>query len=468
MTQRLSMLASCLLLLAAASHAAPTTAPRASRPNIVILFADDQRADTIAALGNGVIRTPNLDRMVRNGVAFERAYMQGAFQGATCVPARAMLLSGRSLFRADEKLLRDPTWPAAFGEAGYTTFMTGKWHNGAASVPLSFQSARAVFLGGMTDPLKAPLADLFDGRFTEPRVDPGRHSCATFADEAIRFINTPHDQPFLCYVAFNAPHDPHIVPESFPLHYDPAAIPVPANFLPRHPWDNGDLQLRDEKLMEHPRTPQAVQRMLADYYRYVSYMDSEIGRILDALAASPHAANTIVVHTADSGVARGGHGLIGKQNLYEDSIRIPLVITGPGIPADRRSRALVMLHDLLPTLGKRCGIDPPQGSDGIDFGAALAHPEQPSRKELICAYRQSQRALITRDWKLIRYPQAGKAQLFDLAHDPMEVRNLAADPQHAARLEDLSQQLDAGLKEAEASAPAATEGKPNGRKKPRK
>lgn len=468
MTRLLFTLATALLCVAADSHAAPSTEPATDRPNIIVLFGDDQRADTIAALGNGIIRTPNLDRLVRKGVAFERAYMQGAFQGATCVPARAMLLSGRSLFRVDEKLLRDPTWPAAFGKAGYTTFMTGKWHNGPASVPLSFQSARGVFLGGMTDPLAAPLADLVDGRFTEPRVNPGRHSCATFADEAIRFIQAPHERPFLCYVAFNAPHDPHIVPESFPTRYDPAAIPVPANFLPQHPWDNGDLELRDEKLMELPRTPQAVQRMLADYYRYVSYMDSEIGRILDALAASPHAANTIVVHTADSGVSRGGHGLIGKQNLYEDSIRIPLVITGPGIPADRRSGALVMLHDLLPTLGKRCGIDPPQGSDGIDFGTALTHPEQPGRKELICAYRQSQRALITRDWKLIRYPQVGKTQLFDLTKDPGEVHNLANNPQHAARLEDLSQQLDTGLKEADASAPTAGKEQRSGRKKPRK
>src|SRR4051812_1475254 len=110
------------LLPAAAGRAAdPATRPT-TRPNVLFLFADDQRADTIAALGNPIIRTPNLDRLVRAGVSFDRAYMQGGMQGATCVPSRAMLLSGRCLFRADEKLLRDPTWPAAFGTAGYATF----------------------------------------------------------------------------------------------------------------------------------------------------------------------------------------------------------------------------------------------------------------------------------------------------------------------------------------------------------
>src|SRR5580700_6738918 len=111
------------------------TAADGPKPNVLFLFADDQRADTIAALGNPLIQTPNLDRLVKRGVAFDRAYMQGGLQGATCIPSRAMLLSGRSLFHIDEKLKRDETWPAAFGRAGYSTFMTGKWHNGARSLP---------------------------------------------------------------------------------------------------------------------------------------------------------------------------------------------------------------------------------------------------------------------------------------------------------------------------------------------
>src|SRR5678815_2464213 len=144
--------------LAAFAHAAAPGRPPAvspSKPNVLFFFCDDQRADTIAALGNPHIKTPNLDRLARRGVAFSRAYMMGGMQGATCVPSRAMLLSSRSLFHVDEKLMRDETWPAAFGRAGYTTFLSGKWHNTAPSIPKSFQRARSMLVAGMADPMNA-------------------------------------------------------------------------------------------------------------------------------------------------------------------------------------------------------------------------------------------------------------------------------------------------------------------------
>ena len=360
------------------------------RPNVLFLFADDQRADTIAALGNSIIATPNLDRLVRSGVSFRRAYMQGSMQAATCVPSRAMLLSGQSLFRIDEKLARDETWPAAFGKAGYTTFLTGKWHNGPESIPLSFQFARAVFAGGMTNPLMAKLSDLKDGKLTPPQLAP-RHACAMFADEAIRFMGEKKDGPFFCYVAFDAPHDPHIVPDSFPIHYDVDKMPTPPNFLPLHPFDNGEMTVRDELLLPWPRTAAQVRTMNAEYYRYISYLDVQIGRVVDALEASPHAKNTIVVFSSDSGVARGSHGLIGKQSLYEHSIRVPLLVSGPGIPAGKTTDALCYLFDVLPTLGKLCGVSGPNSSEGAEFSAVLRDPTVPARPNLMFAYKSAQR-----------------------------------------------------------------------------
>ncbi len=414
--------------LAGSAYAAP--------PNILFLFADDQRADTIAALGNPIIQTPNLDRLARRGVAFTRAYMQGGLQGATCVPSRAMLLSGQNLFHIDEKLMRDETWPTAFGRAGYTTFMSGKWHNGVPSLAKSFQIARSVFAGGMTDPLKAKLSDLVDGKLTPPQLAP-QHACAMFAEEAIKFLRAPQEKPFFCYVPFDAPHDPHIVPEDFKTRYPAAKIPVPPNFLPQHPWDNGEMSVRDEKLLPHPRPPEQVQAMLADYYRYISYLDMLIGRILDALEASPYAQNTIVVFAADSGVARGSHGLIGKQNVYEHSMRVPLIIAGPGIAAGQTSAAMCYLFDVLPTLGKLCGVAAPNRSDGFDFGATLADPAKPARSTMLFAYRHVQRAIRDDRWKLIRYPLVNKTQLFDLQNDPNEVTNLADQPEHAAKVQEL-------------------------------
>ena len=213
-----------------------------AKPNILFLFADDQRADTIAALGNPIIKTPSLDRLAHRGLAFDRAYMQGGFNGATCVPSRAMLLSGRNLFHIDEKLMRDATWPEAFGKAGYTTFVSGKWHNGDASLVRSFQIARSMFTGGMTNPMQAKLRDVTDGKVGEAKLSP-KHACEVFADEAIRFLHEQGEKKggsFFAYVPFDAPHDPHVVPDDFSVHYDPEKLPLPPNFLPQHPFDNGD------------------------------------------------------------------------------------------------------------------------------------------------------------------------------------------------------------------------------------
>ena len=214
-----------------------------------------------------------------------------------------MLLTGRPLFRIDEKLLRDPTWPSSFAKADYTTFISGKWHNGPASLPKSFQIGHSIFVGGMTNPMKAKLSNMADGKLTPPQLAP-KHACEVFADETIRFLKEHKEGPFFCYVAFDAPHDPHVVPDGFPIKYDPAAMPLRPNYLPQHPWDNGEMLVRDEQLLPWPRPPEKVRKMNADYYRYISYLDSQIGRILDELDASPYANDTFVVFSADSGVAR--------------------------------------------------------------------------------------------------------------------------------------------------------------------
>jgi arylsulfatase A-like enzyme len=433
-----------LLLVATALHA--------ERPNVLVIFADDQRADTIAALGNPTIKTPALDRLVRGGVSFERAYMMGGMQGATCVPSRAMLLSGHSLFRLDEKLMSDTTWPAAFGSAGYTTFVSGKWHNGQPSLAASFQIARGIFAGGMTDPMKAKLSNMDGDKLTKPELSP-KHACEVFADETIRFLQQEHTKPFFAYVPFDAPHDPHIVPADFPIKYDPASIPLPPNFLPQHPWNNGEMAIRDEALLPWPRPEKAVREMIAEYYRYISYLDSQIGRVLDALAASPQAKNTIIVFAADSGVARGSHGLIGKQNVYEHSMRVPLIVNGPGIPANQTTKAMCYLFDVLPTLASICGVTGPKASEGIDLTATLHDPTKPARTTMLFGYRNVMRAVRDDRWKLIRYPQVDKTQLFDLNADPFEVTNLADKPEHAATLAAMNSLLAAEAKTFGDTAP---------------
>ena len=202
------------------------------------------------------------------------------------------------------------------------------------------------------------------------------------------------------------------------------------------------MTVRDEQLMRWPRTPEGVKAYLAEYYRYINYLDTQIGRILDALAASPYATNTIIVFSADSGVACGSHGLIGKQNLYEyDSVRVPMIISGPSIPRGQRTDAMCYLFDVLPTLGKLCGVPAPKGNDGIEFSETLHDPAKPARPEMLFAYKNVQRGFCDERWKLIRYPQVDKTQLFDLQTDPEEATNLAYLPKYAAKVAELTVRL---------------------------
>lgn len=443
----LSIVAFCLLMSCALSAAEPR------RLNVLFFFADDQRADTISAWGNPIIKTPSIDRIAARGMSFHRAYMQGSMNPATCVPSRAMLMSGRSLFHVDEKLLDCQTWPAAFRNVGYTTRISGKWHNGVPSLASSFSEGRDIFLGGMGDPTHIAVNDLVNGKIVNKHTV-AKHACEVFADDVIEFLKKPSQGPFFYYLPFDAPHDPHIVPADFAVKYDADRIPLPACFMPQHPWDNGEMSVRDELLLPWPREPAAVKQMIADYYRYISYMDGQIGRVLDALDASPHAKDTIVIFSADSGVARGSHGLIGKQNLYElDSVRVPLIVAGPGIAPGTSTDAMCYLYDLLPTIGKLCNVSAPATSEGLDLGPTLADPKHAGRERLIFAYKKCQRAICDRQWKLIRYPQVDRTQLFDLSCDPEEAHDLSTRPDHAAKAAELMAQMQADLKQAGDTVP---------------
>ena len=151
--------------------------------------------------------------------------------------------------------------------------------------------------------------------------------------------------------------------------------------------------------------------------------------------------------SADSGVARGSHGLIGKQNLYEHSVRVPLIIAGPGIPAGTKSAAMCYLYDVIPTLGKLCGVTNPEPSEAREFSPTLHDPNRPARAELVFGYRAVQRGIRDDRWKLIRYPQINKTQLFDMPNDPYELHDLAGKPESAGKVQELLSRLEQALKQ---------------------
>ena len=444
------------LLLAGASLA---EGPRP--PSVLVLLSDDQRADTVAALGNPHLRTPAVDALVARGTVCDRAYCMGSMQGAVCVPSRAMMLSGRSLFRIDEQLRGCDTWPEAFARAGYRTFLTGKWHNGAASATRCFADGSNVFLGGMHDQFSVPVVS-FAGHGQPVKTAPtALHSSELFGNAAESFVESLGDEPFFAWVAFTAPHDPRQPPAGFRERFAGREPPPPENFLPEHPFDNGELKIRDEKLMGWPRTREQISAALADYYACIEGMDAQIARVVAALEAKGRLEDTIILFTSDHGLALGSHGLLGKQNLYEHSMRPPAVIAGPGVPVGRRTDALCYLYDLTATVGDLAGVPAPEQSEGKSLTPVLRDKQPGLRDELLLAYRNVQRALVTPEWKLIEYPVARKTELFQLVRDPDERVNRADDPAEAPRRADLEARLKAARQAVGDPVAAVADPRPN-------
>ncbi|NOX89075.1 MAG: sulfatase-like hydrolase/transferase, partial [Calditrichaeota bacterium] len=256
-----------------------------------------------------------------------------------------------------------------------------------------------------------------------------KFSSELFADAAVEFVkNYDRENPFFLYVAFTAPHDPRQAPAEFRKIYDPAKIDLPPNFMPRHPFDNGETDVRDERLAAMPRSPEEIKQHIADYYAIISHLDSQIGKILDVLEKTGKAENTVIVFAGDNGLAIGQHGLMGKQNLYEHSVRVPLIVSGFGIAENRRSNALCYVSDIFPTLCELTGFKTPAGVDGKSFLPVLKGKSDRLRSEVFLAYRHFMRGVITEDnLKLIKYNVRGEkhTQLFDLNNDPWETANLA-------------------------------------------
>ena len=396
----------------------PFSSLAATNPNILFILTDDQRWDTIHAFGNSEIHTPNLDRLVQRGFRFNNAYCMGSMHGAVCLPSRTMLATGRSLWRIPVTPRSQtnappgvPLLPALMNGAGYVTFHCGKagnactYGNAAFTINISTQ-----------------------GRTT--------NSATEHADETIKFLKA-HDgkKPFFIYLAPPVPHDPRLAPPEFSKLYDPAKLTLSRNFMPDHPFDNGELHVRDEELAPHPRTPDVMRQHLAEYYATISDMDHQVGRVLAALKDRGWSDNTIIIFSSDQGLAVGGrHGLMGKQNLYEH-VKPPLIFSGPGI-RHGQSDALVYLYDLFPTICGFAGAKIPDVIEGKSLLPVLKGKQSEVRNTLFGAYRDCQRMIRDDRWKLIKYNAAGvkNVQLFDLKNDPDELNNLASDPKHAQQL----------------------------------
>ena len=424
-----------------------------SQPNILFIIADDHRFDAIGAMGDATVQTPVLDALMARGTTFRQTHIMGSLVGAVCVPSRAAVLTSASLFRSGmQEINRElAVWPQVMREAGYHTFATGKWHNDKQTFTNSFADGAKIFFGGMSSHFEVPVFD-YDASGAYPNTAKyigEKFSTEMFTDEAVQFLQdydaAAASDPFFLYLAFTSPHDPRTPPGEYASMYPPAEIPVPENFMPEHPFDNGEMRIRDEVLAPFPRTPEIVQEHIADYYGMISHMDAEIGRVLKTLEATGQLENTLIIYTADHGLAVGQHGLLGKQNLYSHSIRVPSIFAGPGVPQGKTVDALTYLYDVFPTVCELTAVACPDTVEGRSLVPLMHGSAERVRETVFAAYRDIQRTVSDGRWKLIRYyvseetgAGTNRIQLFDLANDPGETTELSALSEHAERIQSLA------------------------------
>jgi arylsulfatase A-like enzyme len=422
----------------------------ATRPNIVFLISDDHRFDALGVAGDRTVRTPHMDALAARGTHFTHACNMGAMHGAVCMPSRAMIMTSRTLFHLKELgrhiPAEDVTFPELLQQHGYHTHAVGKWHSDQASHLRCFQTGSSLFFGGMfQNQWKPAVCERNATRtgHTEP-VTVEKHATELFADSAVEFLNGYKDQnPFMLYVAFTSPHDPRTPPQEFLDLYPPEKVPLPPNFLPEHPFDHGEMGGRDENLAPHPRPKEVVQRHIAEYYGMVTHLDAQIGRILKTLEQTGRAENTIVVYTADHGLAVGQHGLFGKQNLYDHSIRVPMIMSGPGVPRGRKVDSFCYLLDLYPTICGLLKLDAPKTVEGKSLVPLMAGRAQELRETMFFAFKSQLRSVRDRRLKLLEWSVKGvhTTQLFDTANDPYETRNLAEESSSQKDLTRLREEL---------------------------
>ncbi len=457
------------------------------RPNILWVCADQMRYDTVAALGNPHIRTPNLDRLVAGGTAFTRTYTQNP----VCTPSRASFLTGR--YPAAHRVYRNgvESFPSSevlvtrlLADAGYDCGLVGKLHLSTATrhetrpddgyrcyqwshSPMTGEADKYnAYHQWLRDEKGVDASALFENQldFISPGVPADLHQTTWCAEMAIRFIGEKRDGPWMLSVNPYDPHPPFDPPADYLDRYDPADIPPPL-FRP------SDLERQPQFANVRAQTVTASDPLASDvrnyaysnqsergyrpperydgravkaaYYAMIELLDNQLGRIVAALEDSGQIDNTIIVFMSDHGELLGDHGLLYKGcRFFEGLVHVPMIISWPGRVAARlQSDALVELVDIAPTLLEAAGLEVPEAMQGKSLLPILTGTAPPGHHKdlVICDFNDSvgyspvpdrTQATMTFDgrWKLIIYHSHDIGELFDLETDPGEFDNRFDDP----------------------------------------
>lgn len=431
-------------------------------PNILWYCTDQQRFDTIGALGNPHVVTPTIDRLVADGVAFTHAYCQSPI----CTPSRSSFMTGLYPSRVHNTRNGNETFPdfppvitKLIADSGYRCGLVGKFHlqsSGHRTEPRiddgfsywKFSHApRDDWAEGhdYADWVREQGGHLDELRNREERVPPELHQTTWASERAIEFITEKHDRPWLLNINIYDPHPPFIPPKEYADRFDPEQMPGPY-FRPSDLAQQAALAAVDFQGEALPPEGHDARRCQALYYAMIAQIDDQFARILDALEATGQRDNTVIIFTSDHGEALGDHGLLQKGcRFYEGLVRVPLIFAWPGqFSANVQSPALVELLDMTATILDVCGVPQPDYMQGNSLLPVLRGQASPSehREFVRCEYFDALDPHFTggtgtfatmyrdRRYKLSVYHGHGLGELYDLEQDPWEFDNLWNDPAH--------------------------------------
>ncbi len=431
--------------------------------SLLVILCDDLRADVLGCAGHRVAKTPNIDRLAREGHSFDRAFVTTSL----CGPSRATLWTGHYAHRHgilhNEADLPESaaTWPKMLQSAGYHTAFIGKWHLGSASAAprpgwdhwVGFRGQGQYVYPGPER--LAPIDRSFNVDGTLQRMN--GYVTDLLTDAGVRAIRSaPADKPFAVVVSHKAVHAPFVPAERHLGAYADVAGPSPlantdAAYEGRPQWIR---RMREgEFSADAPysgRWPD-LGAWYRDYLRTLLAVDEGVGKLLDALAEAGRLEDTVVLFTSDNGFMAGERGVVDKRNFYEESIRIPWILRGPPVARPgSRCTSMVLNLDWMPTLLDAAGLVPPEDGDGVTVLPLVGDQPPPGRTEWLYeyffepAFPQTPTVLGVRTatHKFVHYHGVWERnELFDLANDPGEVANLIDDPAHADRVRGMSGRL---------------------------
>jgi arylsulfatase A-like enzyme len=379
----------------------------AKAPDILLLVSDDVNVDIMNRSS-----CPHIQSLAAGGINFTQAYNYGGSSGAVCQSSRLQMLYGKPWDQLGSGKDTVP-FPTRLQRQGYDTFATGKWHSGKGLFNECFRHWNQVFFGGMMSG-KSTIEGQRDASGNSSSVLGKRKPGGIFSQSLIQYLqNRPAEgPPCFAYVGFTEPHDP--LRDIKPFSSVNQAV-LPPNFMPDHPFSFGYRKHRDEKLMKRPLNKKILLKRIHKYMTMVSYLDKCIGNILASLQRP-----TVVIFTTDNGINMGSHGLLGKQNLYQESIRVPLSVTflgGAQGAGGSSGQGLVYLHDVYDTI---LGLANPnyQGEHSLLNKSSI-------RTSLTCRFKSEIYCVIQEGYKLIYYANIKRYQLFDLNKDPYEKKALS-------------------------------------------